>query len=55
MKLFTLDNRLILKKIGTLADADRASPKKHLGKLLSLQESNINVCSLVAVTQLEIR
>ena len=35
MKLFTLDNRLIVKKIGTLSDKDRKAVTKALQSLLA--------------------
>lgn len=34
MKLFTLDHRLILRKAGALAEADRAEVKRSLSELL---------------------
>jgi len=33
MKLFTLDNRLIIKQVGTLADADRQAVSKAFNQL----------------------
>lgn len=39
MKLFTLDSRLILKKIGGLATKDQKAVKENLQKLLCLNES----------------
>ena len=36
MKLFTLDNRLIVKKIGVLAAEDQQAVKKSLKELLNL-------------------
>jgi mRNA interferase MazF len=36
MKLFTLDERLILKKIGALPDKDRKAVINALGRLLAL-------------------
>ena len=33
MKLFTLDHRLVLKKIGTLSKADQASVKQNLSAI----------------------
>jgi mRNA interferase MazF len=36
MKLFTLDNRLIVKKIGTLTDNDKEAVIKALHRLLAL-------------------
>jgi hypothetical protein len=36
MKLFTLDHRLILKKIGALTDKDRKAVINALGRLLAL-------------------
>ncbi len=36
MKLFTLDHRLIIKKIGTLTNKDKHAVKKTLGLLLAL-------------------
>jgi mRNA interferase MazF len=35
MKLFTLDNRLIVKKIGTLTDTDKKAVAKALQRLLA--------------------
>jgi mRNA interferase MazF len=40
MKLFTLDNRLILKKIGTLNDKDKIAVTKALHSLLAPEFSN---------------
>ena len=37
MKLFTLDCRLIVKKIGTLTDSDRKAVKKALQSLLAIK------------------
>ena len=37
MKLFTLDCRLIVKKIGTLTDSDRKAVKKALQSLLGIE------------------
>jgi mRNA-degrading endonuclease toxin of MazEF toxin-antitoxin module len=37
MKLFTLDNRLIIKKIGGLAAKDQKSVKENLKKLMDLE------------------
>lgn len=34
MKLFTLDSRLIIKKLGTLSDKDQKKIKKNLKKLI---------------------
>ena len=39
MKLFTLDNRLIIKKIGRLSDEDRKGIVKALQHLLHLSET----------------
>jgi mRNA interferase MazF len=39
MKLFTLDSRLILKKIGDLSAKDQKAVKENLKKLLCLTES----------------
>jgi hypothetical protein len=36
MKLFTLDHRLIIKKIGTLKNKDKQAVAKTLGRLLVL-------------------
>jgi hypothetical protein len=36
MKLFTLDHRLIIKKIGTLKNKDKHAVTKALGRLLAL-------------------
>jgi hypothetical protein len=35
MKLFTLDNRLIVRKIGTLTDTDKKAVAKALQRLLA--------------------
>ncbi len=37
MKLFTLDNRLIIKKIGGLAAKDQKTVKENLKKLMNLE------------------
>jgi mRNA interferase MazF len=36
MKLFTLDHRLVIKKIGTLTNKDKQAVRKALGRLLAL-------------------
>ena len=41
MKLFTLDSRLILKRIGGLSGKDQEAVKNNLKKLLSLDESKL--------------
>lgn len=38
MKIFTLDNRLILKKLGRLSRSDRTAVQSTLGRLLVLKE-----------------
>jgi mRNA interferase MazF len=38
MKIFTLDNRLILKKLGRLSRPDRIAVQSALGRLLVLKE-----------------
>lgn len=45
MKLFTLDNRLIVKKIGTLADKDQKAVAKALQGLLATGRKKAQVCS----------
>ena len=37
LKLFTLDSRLIIKKIGTLIDSDQKAVKKALQSLLGIE------------------
>jgi hypothetical protein len=37
MKLFTLDSRLIVKKIGTLTDSDKKAVGKALQSLLGIE------------------
>ena len=37
MKLFTLDSRLIVKKIGTLTDSDKKVVRKALKSLLGIE------------------
>ena len=37
MKLFTLDNRLVVRKIGALTDADKKAVKKALQRLLAIK------------------
>lgn len=36
LKLFTLDNRLIAKRIGRLSDADRKAARRAVGTLIAL-------------------
>jgi hypothetical protein len=37
MKLFTLDSSLVLRRLGTLGDADRAAVRSALGEHLGLK------------------
>ena len=41
MKLFTLDCRLIVKKIGALTDSDRKAVKKALQSLLGIESERL--------------
>lgn len=42
LKLFTLDNRLILKRAGKLADTDRAAVERNLGRHVSTANDPAN-------------